>query len=161
MNCVAKLPNVTMTSGLIVCVCWRKKVAHASISSGFGLRFEGGLHLRTFAMKTSSRLSPATSSSSSRNFPAAPTKGFPCKSSFLPGASPIIITRACGLPSPKTTLVLPSQSEHALQVETSSRISANGLTGTFILPQSLNVYPTQYPHKLRIVQVRYLSELYT
>ena len=41
---------------------------------------------------------------SSRNFPAAPTNGSPCKSSFSPGPSPTNMTSASRGPTPKTTL---------------------------------------------------------
>src|SRR5580704_15428334 len=39
------------------------------------------------------------------NWPAAPTKGSPCRSSSAPGASPTNMIRASGLPTPKTVCV--------------------------------------------------------
>src|SRR5436309_2761057 len=41
----------------------------------------------------------------SSSWPLTPTKGLPARSSSAPGASPISITRAAGLPSPNTRLV--------------------------------------------------------
>src|SRR5438046_8592806 len=46
-------------------------------------------------------------SKSFKSFPAAPTNGSPCWSSWKPGASPTNITLACGFPTPKTTWVRP------------------------------------------------------
>ena len=52
---------------------WRKRwLSQASISSGCGSRFPGGLHLRTFAMYTSLRVRPMPSRSLSSSFPAEP-----------------------------------------------------------------------------------------
>src|SRR5918996_1997687 len=66
---------------------------------------------------------PAISSSS--NFPAAPTKGSPWRSSFLPGASPTSMRSAPGSPTPKTTLVLVSESRHAVHTSARSRRAEN------------------------------------
>src|SRR5258708_3652678 len=44
---------------------------------------------------------PIPSSSLPSSFPAAPTKGTPCLSSWKPGASPTNISSAVGEPEPK------------------------------------------------------------
>ena len=52
---VAKFPRVATTFGSMSSI-WRKRCgSQAAISSGSGSRFPGGLHLRTFATKTSAR----------------------------------------------------------------------------------------------------------
>src|SRR5512132_4180437 len=61
---------------------------------------------------------PASSCSSS--FPAAPTKGTPCLSSWKPGASPTNMRSEFGLPDPKTTCVRPPASAHFVQPATTS-----------------------------------------
>src|SRR5437763_14653762 len=60
------------------------------------------------------------SSSFDRSFPAAPTKGTPCLSSWNPGASPTNIRSAVGEPDPKTTCVRPAASAHRVQPATTS-----------------------------------------
>ena len=55
-----------MYSGSMVRVCSRRYPEHISISSGRGLRFPGGRHFKTLAMKTSSRFKPAMDKSSSK-----------------------------------------------------------------------------------------------
>ena len=54
---------------------------HCCTSFGDGSRFFGGLHFKTFVMKTSFLERFKMAISVSRNFPAAPTKGFPLTSS--------------------------------------------------------------------------------
>src|SRR5262245_29366564 len=61
---------------------------------------------------------PASSWSSS--FPAAPTNGTPCLSSWKPGASPTNIRSAPGSPEPKTTCVRPPASAQRVHAATSS-----------------------------------------
>src|SRR3954469_1663153 len=78
-------------------------------SSAFGSRLPGGRALTPFVMKTSSRCSPASSSSRSSSLPAPPTNGRPDSSSFAPGASPTSMTAAVALPSPGTRFVACSQ----------------------------------------------------
>src|SRR3954447_7258286 len=96
---------------------WRKRCgSHDSISSCCGSRLPGGRHLRTFAMKTSSRRSSTAASSPSSSLPAWPTNGTPCLSSWKPGASPTNIRSARGLPAPKTTCVRPCASLHRVQL---------------------------------------------
>ena len=129
MNFVEKFPSVTMNSGSMVRVCSRRYGVHSSISSGRGSRFPGGRHFSTFAMNTSSRRNPAMAKSSLRYLPAAPTNGSPCKSSFLPGASPTISTRAEGLPTPNTVCVRPSANGHRRHPSTCARISSKGICG--------------------------------
>ena len=51
--------------------------------------------------------SPIPASSVSSSFPACPTNGTPCWSSWNPGASPTNIRSAFGSPEPKTTCVRP------------------------------------------------------
>src|SRR6266576_6155943 len=76
--------------------------------------------MRTFAMYTSPRERPMPSSSCSSSFPAAPTNGMPCLSSWKPGASPTNIRSESGSPAPNTTWVRPSASAHLVQPATSS-----------------------------------------
>ena len=53
-----------------------------------------------FVMYTRSRVTPSSSSITwSSNLPDRPTNGSPCSSSSLPGASPTIISGACGSPN--------------------------------------------------------------
>src|SRR5262245_49865061 len=61
---------------------------------------------------------PASNWSSS--FPAAPTNGMPCLSSWKPGASPTNIRSAPGFPEPKTTCVRPPASAQRVQPATCS-----------------------------------------
>src|SRR3954465_8704527 len=56
-------------------------------------------------MYTSSRARPIPASSLPSSWPAAPTNGTPCLSSWKPGASPTNIRSASGEPEPKTTCV--------------------------------------------------------
>src|SRR6185295_4263012 len=56
----------------------------------------------------SARDNPADCRRSFRSFPAAPTNGSPCWSSWKPGASPTNMTVACGFPTPNTTWLRPS-----------------------------------------------------
>src|SRR4051794_11517913 len=55
-----------------------------------------------------------------RSFPAAPTNGTPCLSSWNPGASPTNIKSAVDEPDPKTTCVRPSASAQRMQPATTS-----------------------------------------
>ena len=59
----------------------------------------------TLVICTPVRSSPIAASMRSSSCPARPTKGLPMRSSSAPGASPMIITGAAGLPSAKTVLV--------------------------------------------------------
>ena len=114
---VEYFPIVQIIFGSIIFSCSNRYFLHLFISSNFGSLFSSGLHLSTFAIKTSLLLKPMDNRSSSRIFPACPTNGLPCKSSFLPGASPINTISALELPLPKTKLVrvLPSShSKHSL-----------------------------------------------
>src|SRR5262245_10578685 len=58
------------------------------------------------------------------SWPAAPTKGTPCLSSWKPGASPTNIRSAVGEPEPKTTWVRPLASAHRVQSATASPYAA-------------------------------------
>src|SRR6185295_7562110 len=59
-----------------------------------------------------------SASSLSRSFPACPTNGNPCLSSWKPGASPTNIRSACGSPAPKTTWVRPWARRQRVQPDT-------------------------------------------
>src|SRR6476469_8297014 len=80
----------------------------------------------------------------SSSFPAWPTKGTPCLSSWKPGASPTNIRSACGLPAPKTTCVRPCASRHRVQPAVAtpyaSSVSAPA-TGTALTGASLRGTP--------------------
>src|SRR3954470_10678645 len=69
-------------------------------------------------MYTCSRDSPISPSSVSSSLPAWPTNGYPCLSSWKPGASPTNIRSACGSPTPKTTCVRPCASRQRVQPAT-------------------------------------------
>ena len=74
---------------------------HSLISSGIGSLFFGGRHFAMLAIKISDRFIFRVFKISPKSSPARPTKGFPSRSSFFPGASPISIKLALGFPSPK------------------------------------------------------------
>ena len=99
----------------------------------------------------SSRAKPAISSMTFKFLPAAHTKGSPCKSSFLPGASPISMTRACGFPTPNTVCVRPPASGHAWHAHTCSRIVSKGIWGLLISATLLVVFVSLFvicrPHQ--------------
>ena len=59
----------------------------------------------TLVISTPCRSKPIAASMRSRSWPARPTKGRPIRSSSAPGASPMIIKGAAGLPSAKTVFV--------------------------------------------------------
>ncbi|KAG1373550.1 hypothetical protein G6F59_018487 [Rhizopus arrhizus] len=87
--CAAKRPSTRMRSGFSKAICRIRYGLQAAISSGLGLRLPGGRHLITLVMNTSvSRLMPTAASMASSNWPDRPTKGWPCRSSCAPGASP-------------------------------------------------------------------------
>jgi hypothetical protein len=75
-------------------------------------------------MKTFSLEKRISDSKESRNFPASPTKGFPLTSSQCPGASPINMISAFGLPSPGTAFLRVFQSGHLMQTVTSAAITS-------------------------------------
>ena len=97
---------------------------HFWISSGKGSRFLGGLHFKMLPMKTLCLANPISDSSVSRNFPAAPTNGFPLMSSQYPGASPITMIWLSGLPSPGTAFLRVFQSSHLRQTMTLAAIAS-------------------------------------
>ena len=79
----------------------------------------------------------------SKSLPAAPTNGIPDKSSFSPGASPMNMTSAWGLPTPNTTFVLVSARLHLWQPSHSFLISSRLLVSTChssALPWLLTIY---------------------
>ena len=86
---VAKLPSVATTVGSISAI-WRKRwLSHASISSGCGSRLPGRPALQDVRDVDVARAScRCRASSFSSSFPAWPTNGTPCLSSWKPGASP-------------------------------------------------------------------------
>lgn len=113
-----------------------------SFSSFLGSRFSGGRHLTMFVMKMSSLFKFMCASISLRMRPAAPTKGRPCSSSFLPGASPINIMSALGFPVPGTVLVRSWASGQFLQMFIFLAISSRTfllLCATIICCLGLNV----------------------
>src|SRR5207245_2595102 len=118
----ANLPRPTITVGRIISIFLSRNGWHAMISSGSGLRFSGGRHIKTFAMNTSLRgiFSPFSMMSVS-SCPARPTKARPWASSSPPGASPTNMRRALGLPWPKTMLRRPPASLQRWQSPTHSR----------------------------------------
>ena len=67
---------------------------------------------------------------SSKNCPAAPTKGSPCKSSFSPGPSPMNITSICSGPTPNTTLCRVFESSQRVQLRQSARRASRFLYST-------------------------------
>src|SRR5579884_1517855 len=69
-------------------------------------------------MYTSSRRRPTPPSSFSSSFPAWPTNGRPCLSSWNPGASPTNIRSARALPLPNTTCVRPCASRQRVHAAT-------------------------------------------
>src|SRR5947209_7727718 len=64
------------------------------------------------------------------SWPAAPTNGTPCLSSWKPGASPTNIRSASGAPAPKTTCVRPCESAHFVQSATASRYARSSAAAT-------------------------------
>src|SRR5437763_12019643 len=122
---VAKLPRVATTFGWISSTCFQRWLSQAWISAVGGPRCPGGGHFSTCATKTALRLRPIPASSLSSSFPAWPTNGTPCLSSWNPGASPTNSRSACGWPEPKTTCVRPSESRHLVQPATESARTAS------------------------------------
>ena len=89
---------------------------HTRISSAEGTLFPGGLHLIMLLIKTCwCLLKPQACRILSSSCPDRPTNGRPCRSSSLPGASPIMTMGAWGLPSPKITWFLVSAKPHLSQ----------------------------------------------
>lgn len=125
----ATAPIVQSSWGPIASNWARRYLWQARISSLLGTRFEGGLHFTTFVMKTSDLDRPASPRSSSRNRPAAPTKGLPWRSSFAPGASPTRTIHPGG-PSPGTGHLRPSESRQEVHRDTSAAISARARRGS-------------------------------
>src|ERR1700674_1249371 len=108
------------TLGWMRASCRTRYGEQASASLGMGSRFCGGRHLRTLVMETSAPVTRMRESRVSSSFPAAPTKGSPCRSSLKPGASPTIMMSAgCG-PTPGTAWVLVAWSPHLVQARTSA-----------------------------------------
>ena len=117
---MAKLPSVAITFGSISSI-WRKRCgSHASISSGCGRGSRAG-DTRDVRDVDVVALEPEPPRSSSSSFPAWPTNGTPCLSSWKPGASPTNIRSACGLPEPKTTCVRPCASRQRVQLAVAPR----------------------------------------
>src|ERR671919_527919 len=99
---VAKLPSVHTTFGSTRSTCSSRYGEQASSSSGSGSRLPGGRHSTVFVIRTSSRRRPISERRRFRSWPAAPTNGRPCTSSWYPGPSPMNIRSARGLPSANT-----------------------------------------------------------
>src|SRR3954447_16967717 len=101
-------------------------------------------HLSTFTTNTSPRVRPIPASSLSSSFPAWPTNGTPCLSSWKPGASPTNIRSACGLPAPNTTCVRPCASPQRVQTAVAAPSSSSvstPATGTALTGASLRGTP--------------------
>ena len=108
----AILPMGTRISGFTMAMWRSKNGSIMAISSSLGSRFWGGRQGITFAMYRAVSPSLCRSMSMAANilsnsWPARPINGLPIWSSARPGASPIIMTRAVGLPSEKTRLRAP------------------------------------------------------
>src|SRR3954452_16679625 len=87
---------------------------------------------------------PMPASSFSSSFPAFPTNGRPCLSSWNPGASPTNIRSACGLPAPNTTCVRPCASLQRVQLAVAAAYPSSdsgGATGTALTGTSLRGTP--------------------
>src|SRR5262249_32581148 len=70
-----------------------------------GRAIAGGRQGTMLAIETEVRSSPIAAIMRSSSLPERPTNGSPSMSSSRPGASPTNMTRACGLPSAKTSWV--------------------------------------------------------
>src|SRR5712692_1165808 len=116
-HCAGTRPRQMMNLGLRSSICLYRWGVHASISEICGSRLFGGRHLRMLQMYTSSRFIPTASIILFNNCPAFPTNGSPWASSSAPGASPINMTSARGLPTPKTKFVRVYPSAHFTQVQ--------------------------------------------
>lgn len=119
----AVAPRRTTTAGRCSSIWRRRYGRQLAASSGVGGRLLGGRHLTTLAIKTSrSVFKPIDSKSSSRTFPARPTKACPRSSSVAPGASPTTRIRDAGLPRSTTIDRRPTQSAgQRAQAEAASR----------------------------------------
>src|SRR5947208_2723908 len=117
---IAWRPSVTMTRGRRTSRCRRSQISQAVISSGSGSRFSGGRCRTTLVMNTLRRSRPMPASSSSRNWPAAPTNGFPWTSSWYPGASPRKKIPDSPEPSPGTAWRALRWRGHAMHARISS-----------------------------------------
>ena len=111
------LPRVTITRGFIVDIWESREVLQEFISVFCGSLFFGGLHLTMLVMYTSCFLRPIESNKSSSSEPALPMKGSPILSSLNPGASPMNMISAFGLPLPGTVLVRSFDKLQAKQLE--------------------------------------------
>ena len=76
------------------------------------------------------RDSPMAASMLSSNLPAWPTKGWPWRSSFSPGASPITIQSAVRLPTPNTVCVRPAHRPQARQAATVASSCGQSMSAT-------------------------------
>ncbi|SPM44805.1 Uncharacterised protein [Orientia tsutsugamushi] len=103
MLVAAVLPTKIINLGLTIAMCFSTNGLQITNSSDVGLRLAGGrqntvLVIYTFLVRD--KLMDCNILSS--NLPLSPQKGIPCLSSFCPGASPISIIGADGIPSPNT-----------------------------------------------------------
>src|SRR4051812_21830223 len=95
-------------------------------------------------MWTSPRNMPMPASNRSRSFPAWPTNGTPCLSSWKPGASPTNMRSARALPAPKTTCVRPCARRQRVQPAAESAYacsSSRESTGTALTRGTLCLEP--------------------
>src|SRR5918911_1707948 len=119
-----------------ICLC--RYGRHAVRSSSSGTLLFGGLHFTTLVIKTSDLSMPAFCIAWSRIRPAAPTNGFPFRSSFFPGASPMNINFAETCPSPGTAFFLVLESLQSGHPITSPAIFSRESFFTFIACQLYN-----------------------
>ena len=154
------MPSATITFGRIVCTWRNTNGSHAATSSGSGLRFSGGRHLMMFAMYTSSRVSSIASMIFVSSCPALPTNGMPCTSSSWPGASPMNMSSAEGLPTPKTICRRPSVcSLQRVQSPRSSRmmvrVSTPALAAVAVSPDIFGRVAGRLRSRRRVASVRW------
>src|SRR5215212_202222 len=115
-------PSVTITHGLTISIVRRKNLEQFASSFCVGLRFAPdsvrGLHKAALVMKISFRVNLIELKNRSRFAPDwSPEKGTRVRSApFLPGASPINITRAQGEPfNSLSTALRPHIAGHSVQ----------------------------------------------
>src|SRR4029453_5185986 len=147
---VATLPSTIIKAGLISSICSKRwSEVHVSPSRFLGGRLFSGRHLTVLVIKRSLRSTPLPASTSSKKRPAAPTNGWPLRSSSRPGASPMSITRADGAPSPGTALVRVVCNGHCTQLRicvasaSSLSISCKRGMSLSLLRRHRNLYQTK------------------
>src|SRR5579884_2570349 len=130
--CAAGAPRQTTMGGWISASSASSQGRQALISLALGARFfrrapccTQGRCLTTLVTYSAARSSPTVASARSSSRPAGPTNGMPSRSSYSPGASPIITIRAVAGPAPNTVWVPISHSGQAWQPRASAATSAS------------------------------------